>query len=262
MSKRAGGFTYTPVVSVSTPFKKKSFTGAKARRISPGARDTFKTVPRTRGVYAQGEMKYFDTFKAVTAIPASADWTATEFDPATINTIFDPTQGNSISQRIGQKCQLHKLKIKGTVDVPKQVDRTTPDNASVIRIILFQDMQTNSTQAQGEELMRTEGTAPKNINSFQNFNEFGRFRVWKDKTFTMQNPNLSYDGTNMEQQGISKQFKMNLNFTKDPCVVRFNATNGGTVADIIDNSFHLLAIASDIDLGPTLQYVVRCGFKG
>ncbi len=237
-------------------------TRKTARKISPSSAEVYHTVPRTRGVYAQGELKYFDTFLNPVAIPASADWTATEFSPATILTLFDPTQGNAISQRIGQKAQLHKLKLKGTINVPAQTNQTDADSSAQCRVILFQDMQTNATQAQGEELMRTEGTAPKNVNSFQNFNEFGRFRVWKDKTMTLMSPSISFDGTNIEQSGLSRAFKFNLNFSKDPIAVRFNATNGGTIADIVDNSFHVLAICSSAELAPTISYVARCSFKG
>ncbi len=264
--KRKGGFSYTlgqhPAISGGKQKPSNFQFSQKSRKISPGG-PSFQTVARTRGVYGQGEMKYFDTFKAPTAIPASSNWTTTEMDPATLDTIFDPTQGNAISQRIGQKAQLHKLKIKGTVDVPARVNQSVAESACVVRLILFQDMQTNATQAQGEELMRSEGTSILNIDSFQNFNEFGRFRVYKDKVMTFNGANMSFDGTNIETAGLSKQFKFNLNFTRDPIPVRFNATNGGTVADIVDNSWHILAISSQTtSMAPTIAYSARCTFKG
>lgn len=96
------------------------------------------------------------------------------------------------------------------------------------------------------------GTA---FNQFQNTAFFGRFRVLKDKRFVLQNPTLTWDGTNLEQSGIGRQFKINFKFRK-PMMVRYNATNGGTVADVIDNSFHLIGGT----LGTTLQlaYAYSC----
>ncbi len=259
--KRQGNFQY----QTTRPAKQQKFVATKSapRRIGPNSKATYQTVPRTKGVYAQGELKYFDTDLFDKAIPASADWTATEMDPATFLTLFDPVQGNGIAQRIGQKAQIHKIKVKGSVQVPQQTNQTTSKAAAAVRIILFQDMQTNATQAQGEELMADAGTAAKNINSFQNFNNFGRFRVWKDKMLVLEDPNMAFDGTNIEVNGLIKKFKFNLNFSRDPIPVRFNATSGGTIADIVDNSFHMLAITNNASgLVPNLTYNCRVAFKG
>jgi len=84
--------------------------------------------------------------------------------------------------------------------------------------------------------------------------------VLKDKIFIHQNPNMSYDGTNVEQAGLIKHFKWTIKFHV-PVEIRFNNTNGGTIADIIDNSFHLIGTSTSIDLGPTLTYSCRVCYK-
>jgi len=103
------------------------------------------------------------------------------------------------------------------------------------------------------------GTGFAAIDAFQDSANFGRFKVWKDKTYTMGNQSASFDGTNMEFFGEMKQFKWNLKFKK-PIVVNFNNTNGGTVADIVDNSFHIIAISYNAQQGVTLNYVCRIPF--
>ncbi len=245
-----------PSVYQNKPFKKPRTTPREQTRVG------YSTVARTRGVYAKGEMKYFESALIAKAIPASVDWTATEMDPTTQNCLFVPQQGSSIQQRIGQKATLHKLKIRGSIVVPPQANKTVTDSASQIRLILYQDMQTNGSFSQGENLMNSQAaSAIITVNSFQNVDNFGRFKVLKDKTLFLQNPNISWDGTNMEQQGLIKSFKLNVNF-KTPIQVRFNATNGGTVADIVDNSFHLIAATTSATLVPDLTYAVRASFKG
>lgn len=236
------------------------------------ARTGYSTVPRTRGVYAKGEMKYYDTERAVVAISSSADWTGTEYDPNTTNEaspvsnplgLFQPKVGSGINQRIGKSCKLMSLKIRGAVTCAKQGDQTATDNPTIVRIALVWDQQTNSSQCQGEQVFTDPTTAAASmaIHAYQNIDNFGRFRVLKDKMLTIQNPNAAYDGTNVEQQGLTRLFKMNIKFGKEGIPVRFNATNGGTVADVVDNSFHIIANANDTDLVPTITYYCRACYK-
>jgi hypothetical protein len=218
----------------------------------------YKTVPRTRGVYGAGEMKYFDTqYGAI--IPAANDWTGTEADPATFNCLVVPVVGAAINQRIGREIKVYRIKLRGYVHLPKQANQTATDDACAVRLTMYLDKQTNATQAQGEQLFHA-ATTGGGVNSFQNTANFGRFWVLKDKMLRFDGPNMSYDGTNMEQSGAIRHFKMNC-ILKAPISVRFNATNGGSIADIVDNSFHMLANSSNVDLVPTLYYCCRVCYK-
>jgi hypothetical protein len=239
---------------------------SKRQKGKPYARKGYSTVPRTRGVYAKGEMKYFDSEMDYT-VSASTDWTATEADPtatpvAAINTLFCPTQGAAINQRIGRECFVKKIKINGVVTVATQTNQTAADIAGTLRLILFQDTQTNASQAQGEQLMTAPvgNTAILANSSFQSLNNFGRFKVLKDKRWALAHSEIVYDGTNVEQSGFHIPFKFVVNYPKG-VPVRFNATNGGTIADIVDNSWHLLAQATEISLAPHVQYQCRVCFR-
>ncbi len=228
------------------------------------ARPGFRTVARTRGWAASAdEIKYFDTTKAATALAASADWTGTEFDPATFNTLCVPTKGTSINERIGRKISVMKIKIKGLIICAAQTNQTTTDAASVIRLALVQDTQTNATQMQGEQVFKAPGTAAATnaVCSWRSLDTFGRFIMLKDKKIVIQNPNMSWDGTNVEQNGIVRPFTLSHNFRK-PVDVNFNATSGDTVADIVDNSFHVIANASATTLAPLILYECRVSYRG
>lgn len=204
------------------------------------------------------ERKYFTLSLAATAIATSGTtWAGGELDNATTLCLCAPTTGDDITNRDSRKIQILSIKINGTINVPAQTDVTTSDDAAQIRLLLVQDKQTNSAQLNAEDVMQ--GLSNNAINTFQNHSFFGRFQVWKDKTFDLANPNLSWDGTNMEQQGMTRHFKWNVKFKK-PIVVHFNATNGGTVADIVDNSFHIIGLCSNNELAPTLGYAARTTF--
>lgn len=247
--------------------KKRRRTGFYVPSAVVNARSGYTTVARTRGVYARGEMKYFDCMRTISAISGSTNWTGTEYDPDTtpvagINTLFAPTQGAGIAQRIGKACKVLKIKIHGEIQVPNQINQAAADAASIVRVALVQDMQTNSTQAQGEQVFTAPAIATATLatEAFQNIDNFGRFKVLKDKFFYLNSPSMAYDGTNIEQSGLVKRFAWTIKFKK-PVEVRFNATNGGTIADIVDNSWHIMANTSNTDLTPYLVYNCRVCFK-
>ncbi len=261
---RRTGIKYTQRVPA---FRRYVPTGASRQKMFYNKRRSTFTVARTRGVYGQGEMKYFDTERSSTAIPAAADWTGTEFPPnvGTPTTLCNPVQGAGIDNRIGREIVVYKIKIRGQITVGPQTAQSAGDSASVIRMFLCQDEQTNATQAQGEQIMTDPATATavQAVSTYQSLANFGRFRVARDKFFVIQNPNASNDtgatGGGI-QQGLARTFKFNLKFPKG-LRVRFNAINGGTIADIVDNSWCVYANCSSTTLAPAITYNSRVCYK-
>lgn len=222
-------------------------------------------VPRSYGnPLTLGETKYFDSWKTVTNVnPVGAAWTSTELDPATANTLFHPVQGDAYFNRDGRKVWIKKMVIKGRLSFSTRTEETTPDTAPIVRLVWYMDKQTNGTQAQGEQVLAfgspAAGVADNAMHCFQNPENFGRFQILKDKIFTFPALPLSQnsDGTEFAQSGRSIAFKWVKKFTK-PILVNFNQTNGGTVADIVDNSFHLIGGYQGSDIG--IMYMCRTYF--
>jgi hypothetical protein len=204
-------------------------------------------VPRTPGGLASTERKYFDSGFANANLNelTTTGWAGSEIDPATLNCLFAPSEGNGIENRVGNKVLVDKIALQGTMYLNRAENQTAAHGAVVIRILLYIDQQTNGTQAQAEDVLASGGAVGQSIHEFQNTANFGRFRVLKDKKITMSVPSTSWDGTNIESNGNARNWKMVVKFS-EPLAVRFNNTNGGTVADIIDNSFHIIAAADDI----------------
>lgn len=235
----------------------------------------YGSVARTRGAPVRGEMKYFDCEHVAAAIAlATSTWVAgTIMDPsstinlgdaavATPQCLFAPKVSAALNGRIGRSVCVKKIKLNGIIFVPAQAAQAATDPSTKVRIILVQDMQTNSAQMTGAQLMNDTTSAGATVCSYQNPNNFGRFRVLRDKSFVLQDPNMAGDPAvpNVVQGSLTKLFKMSYRFRK-PVEPRFNATNGGTVADIVDHSFHVLAIANSITLAPTLTYYSRVSYK-
>lgn len=240
-----------------------------------GTRKGYSNVARTRGAATTGEMKYFDCDYTLTNIGlCTTTWVAgTMADPlTTINlgsaavanplSLVVPTVGAALNQRVGRKIRIHKIKVHGTIFVAQQAAQAAADACTKLRIVLVQDKQTNAAQMTGAQLFNDATNGNTTLQSFQNPNNFGRFHVLKDKMMSISNLNLTGSPTTADviQASARYNFKFNVNF-KTPVEVHFNATNGGTVADIVDNSFHLLAACDNNAYAPQLSYYSRVCYK-
>jgi len=266
--KRSAAGTYPTYKQASKKGRGKSYAASKTRV-------GYSSAARTRGAAVTGEMKYFDCDNTGTALTLlTTTWPAgTMIDPlTTINLgsaavanplcLCAPITGAALNNRVGRKISIHKIKVHGTLSVAPQAAQAVADATTKARIVLVIDQQTNAAQMTGAQLFQDASAAASTVNTFQNPNNFGRFRVLKDKMFSLSNLNLAGSPTAADviQAGIKVNFKFSVNFKK-PLVVHFNATNGGTVADIVDNSIHIVAGADQITYAPALSYYTRVCYK-
>lgn len=239
--------------------RNRAIANARTTTSSAGAVRTF--VPRSLGSpLALSERKYFDTDFSGTITNISTNWASTEDDPAGLNTLFAPTQGTDYNNRIGRKVQVLSIRIRGFINCDHDDSSSQANDASIIRIILFQDKQTNTTQASGEDVINS-GATGNAISMFQNPANFGRFRVLRDKRITISNQNAYWNtqDNHIGGSGLKRPFIFSYKFKK-PLYVHFNATNGGTVSDIVDNSFHIISGTNQNQLVPQLFYKCRITF--
>lgn len=229
---------------------KRKKTTQKGRRGGPKRRKTGGTtrtfVPRSFGTpLAITERKYYDSIKTTANFTSAAggSFASAELDPGTVNTLFAPTTGDDFNNRSGRKVQVIQIKIRGLIQQAVQAAQTTADPIPVVRMLLVQDTQTNTAQLNSEDVLGNAVTSP--IFAFQNPAFFGRFKVLKDKVFNIPVPFSGQDAAGTFVQGSKDiYFKWNIKFKK-PVVVHFNSTNGGTVADIVDNSWHIIGAQSE-----------------
>jgi len=246
------------------------------RKVKAGSKNFLPkgSVARTRGGQVNSEMKYQDTVFGPSTITAlTTTWANTEVDPATTVSLgsaavptplnlCSPVTGAALDNRIGRQIEVRKIKIHGHFNIAPQAAQAGADSGTKVRLVLVQDMQTNAGQMQGEDLFGpTTANGSMQINAFQDPKNFGRFRVLKDKMFQVSDLNIAVTSANQVIQASKViNFKMNVNF-KTPVRVRFNATNGGTVADVVDNSFHILCATVNAAYDVNLAYYCRVCYK-
>lgn len=241
---------YAKVISNPSigPYGKRTYRYANPRRAAQ-ARKRYRArktvVPRTMGPFAVSESKYFDSeFSAFTIGENTAAWAAT--NDVVKGVMVLPQEGSDIDNRIGRKISLYKLAIRGIISHGGASDQADILPNDIIRIILWMDTQTNATVTTSGSLMRTptNATAPILFTQFQNLSNLGRFRVLKDVVVRCPPSTSGTDGANTTSQAITDiPFKFTIKFRK-PVTIRFNSTNGGTIGDIVDNSFYLSMQAS------------------
>jgi len=207
------------------------------------------------------ETKYFDAYRTSNAIDtADTDWTNAENDPATLNCLFAPVQGDDFNNRQARQVSVFKIMIRGAITAPAEANQGAANDFSRCRVVIYMDKQSNGTQSQGEDVLAAGASTGDALDMFQNPANFGRFKVLKDKLFNISDTNMTYDGTNVEVNGTVRSFKWIFKFRK-PIIVHYNATNGGTIADVVDNSFHLIVKQQGGSVTPSIRYRVRTYFK-
>lgn len=258
--------------------KRKSYPGRngnqkrtyyKKRRLGPNTYSRRTFVPRTMGPFAVSESKYTDTvFGGPVRDQATGQaWNGTELDPTATpaNTLFAPPQGTGIDERVGRSVHLYKLSIRGILTSTAEANQADILSSPFTRLILYIDQQTNGVQSQGEDVI---GSIVASTDLFtaiqfhQNINNFGRFRVLKDVILRPRIVTAGTDGANTNSQNISHiPFKMSVKFPK-PLRIKFDGTTaGGSVADIVDNSLHLIGMSSNGDFTTNLSYSCRGYYK-
>jgi len=214
-----------------------------------------KFVPRNLGnPLALAERKYYDSGFGGPMPFTITDWAGCEADPAVSGTLFSPAQGTNFNQRIGRKVQLLSLRIDIVVEVPTHFAATAPPSYNN-RVILYQDKQSNGVQAQAEAVINQENPAALlPFNMAQNVLNFGRYKVIRDKRIIIGAIPTTFDGTDVLHSGNARHFRFTYK-PKKPLYVNFSNPTG-TIADIVDNSFHIIACTDVAGVVVQLQY--RC----
>lgn len=218
------------------------------------------------GGYVGLEKKFFDSSAGANAIVATTDASGGEEDPFGQNCLNCPAQGDGESERDGRQIAMDSINIKGVVSIAAQADQTAGDVVPDVFIALVMDKQTNGTQMNSEDCFANPGgDAFLAAQPFRNLEYQQRFTVLKTVHISSQRIAGAiqpvYDGTNIEQQGVTVPWSMyvKLNGKK---VNFISGQTSSVVAAIADNSLHVIAYASSTSMNPAITYASRLRFMG
>jgi len=218
----------------------------------------------TAGAQTGIEVKFFDTAVDAVALTSPATAEGGEVDPTALPAatlcLFSPSQGTGDQNRTGRRTTMKSVQISGQVVVPTQADQAAADNACQVFIALVHDKHTNSAQLNSEDVFTNLGAAALAASPLRDMGQSTRFAVLKTWKMNLNTPNMgSGDGTLLDQGGAIRRFE---GFVKLNNMRVEHVANGGTIADIQDNSLHMIAYTSSTALAPTIAYNARVRFCG
>ncbi len=200
-----------------------------------------------------GGKKFADFFKPATTILQVAN--AAMQDPVTIDCISAVSQGVGAQERIGRLMGISSLYIRGCLNAPATELGGVPLASEVqVRILVVLDKHTNGAQmASGDYL---ELTGNDNIRSQRNLENTTRFTRIVDTMVSLHRDVINEGASNQFASAATfQEFKIYKAF-KRPIVVKYLlGTTPGLVANVLDNSLHVMAICNSP--GFTLSYVAR-----
>ncbi len=207
------------------------------------AMDMVDTTASYRGLGA-GELKFFDTAGDFATVAATGEINSS------LNLI---PQGVTEDSRIGRKCVISRLHLKGDVVLVGTAGAITGLRDRV-RLIIYIDKQANGATAAVLDILET-----ADVLSFRNLSNTGRFRVLSDQVKVMNcmsgGGNVGGADCNFGEQIAS----WNVNLTGLNIPIEFSDTTGA-LTEVRSNNIGILAIAEQ-NGSSTCKFNARVRFK-
>lgn len=244
---------------ITTAFRKRARTAAAAGGYARRRRGAAWRMNRRQGGFLAIEKKFYDTTLTATTINAPTDSTTGEYDPSVTSMISTPAQGDGEQNRDGKQIIAKYVQLKGAITLTPQLNQTALDAGTRVFVALVLDTQSNGAQAQSEQVFKNLGAAaPLAASPLRNLENGARFKILKSETCHLIAKTASWDGTNIEVAGdnYTLDWYVPLNNLK----INFNSGTTASIANVLDNSLHVMAFATVADCA--IQYNARMRFVG
>lgn len=203
------------------------------------------------------ENKYLDC-GFVTGL-LNTSWGNCNPSSGSVGCLSAPALGDGPTENDGRTYKITSIHLKGEATIGAATGVNPPPGATHVRIVLVMDTQTNGATLDAADVMMNAVPAP--LHGFRNLEYTRRFVVLKDKTLKL-NPQIMSNAVANEYSNGTQQthFRMNKKF-KNPIVVRRTSGTTADVANIADNSLHVIA-CYDGNLQGGLSFTSRMRFIG
>jgi len=240
-------------------------SGAFSRNVSYGRRVAYKAVAAARrGTIVAGLRGYartggyFGRFKGRRANIAAGtelkffDTLRNAFTPAAAGTIADASlnliaQGVTETDRIGRKCTLKRLDLRGQFAMPAQTAAASTSDR--VRFIVYLDKQCNGATATVGGILET-----ATIDSFRNLANTGRFRILAERTVTLVAQGATATAGAYTFGEVKKNLKLSV---KLDTPLEFDGVTGA-LTEIRSNNIGVLAISesalASVDYNVRVRY--------
>jgi len=262
MSRRVGP-KYRPTARASA--RGVASTAAQRARVKAAARQ-FGRRPSVATVRRMSELmgvekKFYDTALSASNIGAPTDATGGEFDPSATSMISTPAVGDGEQNRDGKRIMIESVQLKGVLNMPGSEAQADTRAATKVFVALVLDTQTNGAQLNSEDVFKnTNAAALTAATPMRNLLFANRFRVLRSDVFDITPKSLSQNAVNdfsYNAEMATFDWFVPLNLP-----VNFNAGTTASVANVVDNSLHVIAYCTNVNGTPTISYNARIRFQG
>lgn len=247
---------------------------SRARASMAARRKLFHTAARSNraGTYrARGrnlvtagylgiENKFYDTAYASSTIATNTDCTGAEADPSATSKISTPVRGDGEQERDGKKIVITSCQIVGSVYRPSVELDANPALPALVYVALVLDTQTNAATLNSEDVFKNTGAESlMNADPIRNLLFGPRFKVLKTFKCNLSDPAVTHFAVDsFATNALQVPFAWYLPKLNLP--VNFNAGTTASIANVIDNSLHVVCFSTITGL--KLQYQARIRFQG
>lgn len=220
-----------------------------------------RRLARTGG-YLGIEKKFLDTASDNLTILAPTDCSSGEMQPTTGCTgcLNCPARGDGPSERDGQKITIRSVYVNGVVTVAGASDLADVPLPPHVFVALVLDTQANGVTINSEDIFLNPGSAAVfNGHPLRALANSSRFRVLAHTTLNMGPFTAATDGSATCSVG-GQMRKFQFSYRK-PFICNLSGTTAD-VANVKDNSLHIVAYATATDMYPNLSYQCRVRFVG
>jgi len=244
-------------IGKSTKLKSKSYsTPAKKAKISAARIVANAATMGFLGI----EKKFYDTKLADTSVGAATDCTGGEYDPSATSMISTPTQGDGEQQRDGKRIVIDSLILKGHIYNPGTASEASASLPAKVFLAVVLDTQTNGAQMNSEDCFKNlAAQASSNPEPLKNLLSGNRFRLLKSQVYDLTHSGAMVAAANFAANGLSRTFDWYIPF-KGGLPVNFNAGTTASVANVVDNSIHVIAFSTNSEC--FIGYNARIRFQG
>ena len=202
------------------------------------------------------EKNFYDTSVSNLAIVSDGSAANLEADPSD-GCLSAPPQGDTSSSREGQQIVLKNVQVKGIIRMPTRINGT-PIQAPTVYLALVLDTQSNGAQLNSEDVFKTSANGVLNATMFRNLEYRKRFRLLKTATINMPEASGVYSGVAGQGDWLGEDVPFEMfHVFKDGLEVNFRIGAASGIANVIDNSLHVIAACSDTASGCLLYYHSR-----
>ncbi len=180
-------------------------------------------------------------------------------NPTTTLSLSIPPEGVGETERIGKEYAIESIYMNFEVSQATQEAVSDPPPVTYVRVIVYLDTQTNSTEANASDIMDDTGT--RDILAFRNMDFTKRFSVLFDKKVRLGNEGMTADSANDFDLGFKSTYFSYMKKFKTAIKVRCDNA-AALITSCVTNNIGVIAICDRIDNAPVLSYQCRIRFRG